>query len=91
MAKVVIDMPDYMLNQIMTGYPFKLPSQFVTETYKIIRNGKILPKGHGKIGDLTKLYNKIDKRNKENGKGKYTGILVLVDNAETIIEADRNR
>jgi hypothetical protein len=89
MAKVVIDMPDYMLNQIMQCYPFKLPSQFVTETYKIIRNGKILPKGHGKIGDLTKLYNKIDKRNRENGKGKYTGILVLVDNAETIIEADK--
>ena len=47
-----------------------------------IGNGTPLPKGHGKIGDLTKLYNKIDKRNRENGKGKYTGILVLVDNAE---------
>ena len=54
-----------------------------------IGNGTPLPKGHGKIGDLTKLYNKIDKRNRENGKGKYTGILVLVDNAETIIEADK--
>ena len=39
-----------------------------------IGNGTPLPKGHGKIGDLTKLYNKIDKRNRENGKGKYTGI-----------------
>lgn len=45
MARIVIDIPDYMLNQIMIGCPFKLPSQFVTETYKIIRNGKILPKG----------------------------------------------
>lgn len=45
MAKVVIDMPDYMLNQIMQCYPFKLPSQFVTETYKIIENGTVLSKG----------------------------------------------
>jgi len=56
---------------------------------KMIAYGTPLPKGHGRIGDLTKLYNKIDKRNRENGKGKYTGILVLVDNAETIIEADK--
>lgn len=56
---------------------------------KAIKNGTPLPEGHGRIGDLTKLYNKIDKRNRENGKGKYTGILVLVDNAETIIEADK--
>ena len=51
MARIVIDIPDYMLNQIMIGYPFKLPSQFVAETYKIIRNGKVLPKGHGRLID----------------------------------------
>lgn len=45
MAKVLIDMPDYMLNQIMIGYPFKLPSRFVSETFEIIKNGMVLTKG----------------------------------------------
>lgn len=56
---------------------------------KMIAYGKLLPKGHGKIGDLTKLYNEIDKRNKGKDKGKYTGILALVTFADTIIEADK--
>lgn len=45
MAKIVINMPDYMLNQIMIGCPFKVTSKFVTETYKIIKNGTALTKG----------------------------------------------
>lgn len=81
MAKVVIDMPDYMLNQIMTGYPFKLPSQFVTETYKIIRNGKILPKGHGRLIDADALpLHAIDDAN-------YGSNYIQI--APTIIEADK--
>lgn len=51
----------------------------------------VLPKGHGKIGDLTKLYNEIDARNKGKNKGKYTGILALVGFADTIIEADKEK
>ena len=54
-----------------------------------IKNGTPLPKGHGRIGDLTKLYNEIDIRNKGKDKGKYTGILALVTFADTIIEADK--
>lgn len=57
---------------------------------KIIAYGAPLPKGHGRIGDLTKLYNEIDARNKGKDKGKYTGILALVGFADTIIEADKN-
>lgn len=56
---------------------------------KKIAYGKPLPKGHGRIGDLTKLYNEIDARNKGKDKGKYTGILALVTFADTIIEADK--
>ena len=43
--KVIIDIPDYMLNQITIGYPFKLPSRFVSKTFEIIKNGTVLPKG----------------------------------------------
>lgn len=56
---------------------------------RLLVNGTPLPKGHGKIGDLTKLYNEIDTRNKGKNKGKYTGILALVGFADTIIEADK--
>ncbi|MDT3387700.1 MAG: hypothetical protein LIR46_08080 [Bacteroidota bacterium] len=45
MAKVLIDMPDYMLNQITMEYPFELPSRFVSETFEIIKNGTVLTKG----------------------------------------------
>lgn len=60
------------------------------EERAIIVHGTPLPKGHGKIGDLTKLYNEIDARNKGKDKGKYTSILALVGFANTIIEADKN-
>ena len=97
MAKVVIDMPDYMLNQIMTGYPFKLPSQFVTETYKIIRNGKILPKGHGRLIDADKFLKDneaytgwILNSSDWGGENAYKDALEdLVNEAPTIIEADK--
>lgn len=56
---------------------------------RAIAHGTPLPKGHGRIGDLTKLYNEIDARNKGKDKGKYTGILALVGFADTIIEADK--
>lgn len=57
--------------------------------HAMLQHGTILPKGHGRIGDLTKLYNAIDARNKGKDKGKYTGILALVTFADTIIEADK--
>lgn len=82
MAKVVIDMPDYMLNQIMIGYPFKLPSQFVTETYKIIRNGKILPKGYGRLIDADKMLD-------EMRATRTYDILFALERVKPIIEADK--
>lgn len=94
--EVVIKIPKILYAQIQSDAEIMIYSGMrsgkgiLATLLRSVRNGTLLPKGHGKIGDLTKLYNKIDKRNRENGKGKYTGILVLVDNAETIIEADKN-
>lgn len=95
MAKIVINMPDYMLNQIMIGYPFKLPSQFVAETYKIIRNGKILPKGHGKLIDAEKFNDAIYERfegiqfYEGTGYDVYSDLKESIENSPTIIEADK--
>ena len=89
--EVVIKMPKNTYRQIQAlARNNYFEHDICGNSMRRIANGIPLPKGHGRIGDLTKLYNKIDKRNRENGKGKYTGILVLVDNAETIIEADKN-
>lgn len=86
MAKIVINMPDYMLNQIMIGCPFKLPSQFVTETYKIIRNGKILPKGHGDLKDIDAI-NLYEEDFYEGAD--YERVIDAIVGAPTIIEADK--
>lgn len=91
MARIVIDIPDYMLNQIMIGCPFKLPSQFVTETYKIIRNGKILPKGHGEMVYREDVCNELRYMD-NNGfitRRVYHVIEDIEKNVQTIIEADK--
>lgn len=84
MKEIVIKLTDHCYKRVV-DYKENLPVQIL----EAIRHGKVLPKGHGKIGDLTKLYNEIDTRNKGKNKGKYTGILALVGFADTIIEADK--
>lgn len=79
--QIVIDIPDEKYK--------RLPYIDIFSLRKYIENGKPLPKGHGKIGDLTKLYNEIDMRNKGKNKGKFTAMLTLVNIAPTIIEADK--
>lgn len=84
MKKIVIKLTNHCYKRVV-DYKENLPMQVL----EAIRHGVVLPKGHGKIGDLTKLYNEIDTRNKGKNKGKYTGILALVGFADTIIEADK--
>lgn len=50
-----------------------------------IANGTVLPKGHGRIGDLDRLYNVFEKNVVSADAFKE-----LFDNAPTIIEADRS-
>lgn len=54
------------------------------DSYEAIRNGIPLPKGHGKIGDIDKLY-QVFERNVAGAKAFKD----LFDNADTIIEADK--
>ena len=48
-----------------------------------VRNGKILPRGHGRIGDLDRLYTVFEKNVVSAGVFKE-----LFDHAPTIIDAD---
>ena len=68
---------DYIKEQVKDG---------ITNPLKVaIVNGKILPKGHGKIGDLDRLYNVFEKNVVSADAFKE-----LFDHAPTIIEADRS-
>lgn len=76
---------------------------FVTEKLKhrigrAIMNGIVLPKGHGRLGDLDALWDKFLKYSDYEGAGKnYTGdeelihrdsAMYVVENAPTILAAD---
>lgn len=93
--EVVIKIPKILYAQIQSDAEIMIYSGMrswkgiLATLLRSVRNGTPLPKGHGRIGDLTKLYNEIDARNKGKDKGKYTGILALVGFADTIIEADK--
>lgn len=84
--QLVIEISDGLYNNLDEIKNGSTASKIILDC---VRKGRVLPKGHGKIGDLTKLYNEIDARNKGKNKGKYTGILALVGFADTIIEADK--
>lgn len=67
---------DFIKEQVKDG---------ITNPLKVaIVNGKILPKGHGRIGDLDRLYTVFEKNVVSAGAFKE-----LFDHAPTIIEADR--
>jgi len=58
---------------------------------RAIRNGTPLPKGHGRLGDLSKIYVELNEAQIEGTEG-YKGLgeaKQIVCNALTIIEADK--
>lgn len=65
------------------------PKRMVNEVDKAIANGTPLPKGHGKLKDVSKIYSHINILNRGKDKGKFTGVLAIINMAETIIEADK--
>lgn len=83
--KVVIDIPDAIYERF--GYEYSeqhLISKDVNEAIlDAFCNGTPLPKGHGRLGDLDRLY-KVFERNVVGA----SAFKDLFDTAPTIIEAD---
>lgn len=80
---IVIDIPEddyeYLKNHNKHGL------------YSSILNGTILPKGHGRLGDLDKIYVKLNEAQIE-GTEEYKGLgeaKQIVCDAKSIIEADK--
>ena len=63
---------------------------------KAIRNGTPLPKGCGRLIDAEKLthrikYGDVDDVMNEDWDGLYDSVMSYIENAETIIEADKEK
>lgn len=80
--------------QIVINIPEGLKLDFENEQWTALScmemkdaivNGTVLPKGHGRIGDLDRLYTVFEKNVVSADAFKE-----LFDNAPTIIEADRS-
>lgn len=95
MAQIVINIPDFLYEQILKKHVSKAT---IARTFQ---NGEILPKGHGRLIDADEFKNYCQ-TGLENVKPlfkteKYCklaiditqGIIADVDEMETIIEADK--
>ena len=93
--QIIIDIPEEYYNAIKA-----IPDRECIVDTLLIKYGKPLPKGHGKLGDLDIILNKAKRHRKdymeaENSsycRGKlhaYESYIEEVENAPTIIEADK--
>ena len=89
--KLLIDISEEDYKTLVNVNDSRLPSMIAREhLFNAIANSTPLPKGHGKLQDVNKIYDKIDALNRsEKYKGKYTGVLAILTTADTIIEADK--
>lgn len=91
-VELVIKIPEKIYESVMDG-------TYCGTLYQELKNGTILPKGHGRLGDLDKLEKEIDGGIKAGlmieGYENYSNIkdvddcLECVKYAPTIIEADK--
>lgn len=90
--EIVIKIPEEMyewINDVNKFYEDYGISDFVG----LIKNGTVLPKGHGKIIDesaITEIYTHKTEPKEVNGIQIYPRIEIIGTNAPTIIEADRS-
>jgi len=69
----------------------KACTSFMPWAEYLIKNGTPLPKGHGRLGDLGKIYVELNEAQIE-GTAEYKGLgeaKQIVCDAKTIIEADK--
>ena len=87
--QIVIDIPERTYEQLKFLREQSFDG-FETIIDKAVANGTPLPKGHGRLGDLSKVYNKLNDAQIE-GTEEYIGLGAakqIVCDAKTIIEAE---
>lgn len=84
--QIVINLPDTNITEdIIRAAKWEDGSLFDWVLRGAMKDAIILPKGHGRIGDLDRLYNVFEKNVVSADAFKE-----LFDHAPTIIEADRS-
>ena len=91
--ELVIKIPKKTVNEIRDNAMFagSIPSDILWDISRAIVNGKPLPKGHGRLGDLSKIYDRLNDAQIE-GTIEYKGLgeaKQIICDAPTIIEADK--
>ena len=98
--QLVIDIDDELYDYIRTEeYDEHLDKRFDYQIRFSVKNGKPIKKGHGRIGDLDKLDNKLKRMQSRHadpidvtGNAIACGIALardVIDNAPIIIKADK--
>lgn len=90
--QIVIDINEEEYNLIK-----RTNSHYLIRYERMIKNGVPLPKGHGRIGDLTAVMNDINQSIEEmtnigitvDGDYLWGKLNDAIDNTPTIIEADK--
>ena len=84
--KLVIDIPQKLYTEIKDSWSIELGTKEIAKLKKSIANGKPLPKGHGRIGDLNALQEEVSSW----GMNDYepSDFIDAINKADTIIEAD---
>lgn len=92
MLKLVVEISEDVYNRIQDfDWDCKYADIWFTEEQKAIHNGKILPKGYGRLIDADELpISSIDITDLPyDGKGLAVVLLEDIECASTVIEADK--
>ena len=91
--KLIIEISEVTANEIKDNAMFakEIASSIKWDITNAIANGTPLPKGHGRLGDLSKIYDRLNDAQIE-GTVEYKGLgeaKQIICDAPTIIEADK--
>ena len=89
--QIVIDIPEKVYNEYMDLATGCIPTYKACDIAWVLRKATPLPKGHGRLGDLSKIYDRLNDAQIE-GTVEYKGLgeaKQIICDAPTIIEADR--
>ena len=89
--KIVIDIPEEQYNKIVSMYG-TFPTEMKKWGLSAIKNGTPLPKGHGRLKDTDAINHELmDEYHGmiSDSEMKIYKIIRMLDNAPTIIEADK--
>lgn len=87
--KLVIDIPEYMFEDIQDRYRHPNKGDGINLLEYAVAKGIPLPKGHGRIGDLDALREEVSSW----GMNDYepSDFIDAIDEADTILKADKEQ